>query len=483
METASNSEKIIGVVGMAAVIVFFITMLIASSTNKDFALGSGTMGDLLPEPALVAGCIISGILGAVFGLMITFWKPESKVFIAKVRGLLIVLSGVALIALGATSGNDYAVYLLIALLILSAASDTFYNWVVDQKILMVISLILTLFILVTGILSQTSDNSILAFVFAVFVAIWICLLSVIRFIPFAEVQPQKKDKKGKAKENEVKKKNAPAPRPYPAKKEEPKKTAVKPAEKKVKEEPKVEEPKKKETKPAPVIKTEPKKEEPKPAEPKKEEPKPAEPKKEEPKPAEPKAEPIKVMSSKEAAAARDARKKEEQESVKAPEPVIEPEPAKEEPAIEPEPAKEEPVIEPEFVDEPEAVPEPESEAAEIETDAEEEDYEDFDIMEDTPDALLRRATWNKGLRCRRYYGEFQIPIAYVKAKVAVFVQPEPDAKDASVDAELRANGWTLFHYLERDITDGKEQAEEINKAVKENLKAERAAKKKKSSKK
>ena len=429
METASNSEKIIGGVGIAAVVVFLITMLVATNTKESFTLGSGTLGDLFTETALVAGCIIAGILGAIFGLLITFWKPESKVFIAKVRGILIVLSGVALAALGASNGNEYVGYLFITLIILSAASDTFYNWVVNQKVLMVISLILTLFIALTGILSQTGNNNILGFVFAVFVIIWILLLSVIRFIPFAEAQPQKKDKKGKAKENEAKKKNAPAPRPYPAKKEGPKKEAVKPAEKKVREEPKKEEPKKKESKPAPVVK--------------------AEPKKEEPKPAEPKADPIKVMSSREAAAARDARKKEEPEPVK----------------------------------EPEVIPEPELEEADIGMDMEEESYDDQDIMEDTPDALLRRATWNKGLRCRRYYGEFQIPIAYVKAKVAVYVQLEHEAKDASVDEELRAGGWTVFHYLERDITDGKEQAEEINKAVKENLKAERASKKKKSSKK
>jgi len=458
METASNSEKIIGGVGIAAVVVFLITMLVATNTKESFTLGSGTLGDLFTETALVAGCIIAGILGAIFGLLITFWKPESKVFIAKVRGILIVLSGVALAALGASNGNEYVGYLFITLIILSAASDTFYNWVVNQKVLMVISLILTLFIALTGILSQTGNNNILGFVFAVFVIIWILLLSVIRFIPFAEAQPQKKDKKGKAKENEAKKKNAPAPRPYPAKKEGPKKEAVKPAEKKVREEPKKEEPKKKESKPAPVVKAEPKKEEPKPAPVVK-----AEPKKEEPKPAEPKADPIKVMSSREAAAARDARKKEEPEPVKEPEVIPEPEP---------EPVKE-----------PEVIPEPELEEADIGMDMEEESYDDQDIMEDTPDALLRRATWNKGLRCRRYYGEFQIPIAYVKAKVAVYVQLEHEAKDASVDEELRAGGWTVFHYLERDITDGKEQAEEINKAVKENLKAERASKKKKSSKK
>ena len=433
MATVSNSDKITGGVGIVAAIVFLVAMMAAIVTKDGFTFGNGNIGDLFTESAFVIGCVVAGILGAIFGLLITFWKAESNVFIGKIRGILIFLSGITLAVLAVTEGNEINVYLFVVLISLAAASDTFYNWVTDQKVLMIFSLILMLFIVLTGILSQTGDNNVLGFAFVTFVAIWVILMAVMRFVPVIEAEPQKK---GKVKQDEAKKKNAPAPRPYPAKKEELAKVPERLAEKpKVKEQPKKEEP------PAPKVK---------------EEPKPAEP--------EVKKEPIKVMSSREAAAAREsARKKEE------PEPIPEPEPVQEPKSI-PEPA----VV---------PVPGPAEEETETYTDEEEEYDGEFDLMEETPDALLRRATWNKGLRCRRDYGKFQIPIAYVKAKVAVYVQQEPGSKDAALDEEIKADGWVVLRYLEKDITDGKEQAEEINRVVKESLKAERAAKKKKSSKK
>jgi len=453
MATASNSEKIIGVIGIAAAIVFIVAMLIAIVETNDFTFGSGTMSDLFPNTALVAGSVIAGILGALFGLLITLGKEESKVFIGNIRGLLMILAGAALVVMGATKGNEWVVYLAVALIILSAIADTFYNWVVDQKMLMLVSLVLTVIIAITGIASQATVNPAMGFVFAVFAAVWIVFLAVMRFVPVVEAEPLKKDKKGKAKE-ETKKKNAPAPRPYPTKKAEPKKAETKPAEKEKpkKAEPKKAEPKKTETKPVPEAEK-----------PKKKEPEP------EPKPKE---EPIKVMSSREAAAARETVRKKDEPAAPAPAPAVQ------EAAV---------VVEAEPKPVPEPVKEPDivamEEAEEAETFTEEEGSEEpFDILEDTPDALLRRATWNKGLRCRRDYGEAQIPIAYVKAKVAVYVQKEPGADDASVDEKLRSKGWTVFRYKESDITDGKDQAEEISKAVKENLRAERA-KKKKSSKK
>ncbi|MDR0309527.1 MAG: hypothetical protein LBH88_02050 [Candidatus Methanoplasma sp.] len=432
MATASVNERITGTVGIAAVIVFVAAMLAAVITKGDFDFGNGKIDDLISEQVYVVGCVIAGILGAAFGLLITYKKAESKVFIGKVRGLLIILSGAALVLIGLTEGASWSVYLFIALVILSAASDIFYNWVAEQKMLMVISLMLALFITVTGILSQTGDNYIMGFAFALFAAAWVLLLAVMRFAPVVGTEPEKAKKGPKAKDKKETKKNAPAPRPYPANKE-PARAPKKAATEKVvytENNKKIEKPKKEE--------------------PKKEEPA-AEPKaKEEP----PK---LKVMSSREAAAAREARMKEEL--------VAEPEP---------EPKREEPV------------PEPEPPAAEFvaETEAdeevEEEYFDDFEIAEDTPDALLRRATWNKGLRCRRDYGEDKIPIAFVKAKVAVYVLP--GAGDTSADEKLIAAGWKVLRYLESDITDGKEQAEEINKVVKENLRAERAAKKKKSKK-
>lgn len=437
MATALRNEKIIGWMGIAAVIIFMICMFIAVFTS-DFSIGSNKIDELFTEAAFVAGCVIAGALGAVFGLLITIKKADSKVFIGKLRGVLMVLSGVILVILGlivySTEGNEWIVYLFIIAVVLAAAADGFYNWVADQKIIMVISLFLALVMALTGILSQIGDNNIMGFLFVLFVAIWVLVVAAMRFAPIVEAEPEKqKGKKSKEKEKEAKK-NAPAPRPYPAKKE------AAPA------------PKKEVAVEKPIPKEEPKKVE----EPKKEEPKAVEEPKVEPKKEEPKKEELpklKVMSSREAAAARESARKKEEES------AVEETPAE---VPVPEPVAEEPVSEPEV-------------------DAGEEFDEDFEIMEDTPDALLRRATWNKGLRCRRDYGEHQIPIAFVKAKVAVYVTSEEG--DTSIDDKLRSEGWVVFRYKEDDITDGKDQAEEINKAVKENLRAERAAKKKKSSKK
>ncbi len=66
-------------------------------------------------------------------------------------------------------------------------------------------------------------------------------------------------------------------------------------------------------------------------------------------------------------------------------------------------------------------------------------------------------------------------MAFVKGKVAVFV--EPKGSDMTMDSKLRAKGWTVLRYNEEDITDGAEQGEEIAKAVKENLKAAKKKKK------
>lgn len=92
-----------------------------------------------------------------------------------------------------------------------------------------------------------------------------------------------------------------------------------------------------------------------------------------------------------------------------------------------------------------------------------------DIYTDnSPEALVRRAAWNKGLRCRRNYGEHSIPVAFVKGKVAVYVT-EPGA-DESVDEALRSEGWTVLRFDADKVTDGKAEGEQIAEAVKANVK-------------
>ena len=113
----------------------------------------------------------------------------------------------------------------------------------------------------------------------------------------------------------------------------------------------------------------------------------------------------------------------------------------------------------------------------VSRDADSEQATEDIYTDNSPEALVRRAAWNKGLRCRRGYGELNIPVAFVKGKVAVYVD-EPGA-DTSSDAILRSEGWTVLRYNAADITDGKAQGEEIAAAVKENTKATKKKKAKK----
>ncbi len=104
-----------------------------------------------------------------------------------------------------------------------------------------------------------------------------------------------------------------------------------------------------------------------------------------------------------------------------------------------------------------------------------------DIYTDySPEAMVRRAAWNKGLRCRRGYGEYNIPVAFVKGKVAVYV--DFAEADTSVDVQLAKEGWTVLRYDAATITDGKAQGEEIAAVIKANMRSVRATAKKKSKK-
>ena len=118
-------------------------------------------------------------------------------------------------------------------------------------------------------------------------------------------------------------------------------------------------------------------------------------------------------------------------------------------------------------------------AAAVSDDEDEEYDEEFAReYEVKPEGVIRRAAWNKGLRCRRNYGDENIPFAFVKSKVAVGVGDEKIGDESK--ARLEADGWIVLWFDEADITDGAEQANVIKGAVKENL---RAMKKKKAKKK
>ena len=185
----------------------------------------------------------------------------------------------------------------------------------------------------------------------------------------------------------------------------------------------------------------------------------------------------KVMSSQDAAAEAAAVKAENEERLSEQPAPAEETPAEEEKPAELAPVEEAPAEQPAVagaavaVDEDEGENIPEEDSSEI--DSGDDDYmlslEDLGLEPDTPETFVRRAAWNKGLRCRRDYGKYKIPVAFVKGKVAVFVDGEVPM--TSKDETLAKEGWTVLHFFEADITDGVAEAEVIVKAVKENTRA------------
>ncbi len=112
-----------------------------------------------------------------------------------------------------------------------------------------------------------------------------------------------------------------------------------------------------------------------------------------------------------------------------------------------------------------------AEAPPVEEADEDEDLGDDIWTDNSPEALIRRAAWNKGLRCRKDYGPQVIPVAFVKPKVAVFIFAEEGEVDPEVKSALEDDRWIVLTFYEKDVTDGEEQAVEIKAAVKENAKA------------
>ena len=122
-------------------------------------------------------------------------------------------------------------------------------------------------------------------------------------------------------------------------------------------------------------------------------------------------------------------------------------------------------------------------AAEEEIEEAEEDT-DGPIGEDvwtdnTPRTRIRRAAWNKGLRCRLDYGPHNIPVAFVNPKVAVFIYEERGKVPPETKSALEEDGWVVLTFFEKDVTDAEKEALVIKAAVKENLKALGKKKKKK----
>jgi Fe-S oxidoreductase len=108
-------------------------------------------------------------------------------------------------------------------------------------------------------------------------------------------------------------------------------------------------------------------------------------------------------------------------------------------------------------------------AAEEAAEDDDEDAGDDEWTDNSPEARVRRAAWNRGLRCRKDYGAQNIQVAFVKPKVAVYILTEGEV-DIGLKRELEIEGWIVLSFLEKDISDGEDQALVIKAAVKENLK-------------
>jgi very-short-patch-repair endonuclease len=98
---------------------------------------------------------------------------------------------------------------------------------------------------------------------------------------------------------------------------------------------------------------------------------------------------------------------------------------------------------------------------------------DLGIEPETVETPVRRTAYNMGLRFRRKYGPYKIPVAFVSCKVAVYVTdgvPEDEN-----DAALKEDGWTILRFDGAEVTDGKKEAEIIAAQVKEATRAQKAA--------
>ena len=122
----------------------------------------------------------------------------------------------------------------------------------------------------------------------------------------------------------------------------------------------------------------------------------------------------------------------------------------------------------------------EAAAEEVTAEEEEEGPMGEDIYTDnSPRTRIRRAAFNKGLRCRLDYGPHIIPVAFVNPKVAVFIYEERGKVPPETKAALEEDGWVVLTFYEKDVTDAEKEALVIKAAVKENLKALGKKKKKK----
>ncbi len=432
VESLKDHTKLFGFSGILAAVIFLIALIVSILTSVDWTLGINHISELGFNSGsslyYMIGCISAGIISLIFAFG-NFIRADN--IFGKFSGILLFISGVFLILLGIiTTGdsNDSLILIFYGLAIISVASSAIADFKSNATLNAFISGLFTVILLV---LVYVSGDGLL---FAVLLCIWVIFQSIMFLAPPVDVVA--KPKATPAKKVKAESKPSEKSKPAPAKA---KPTPAKPKPVPAKSEPKEEEKAEKPVEEAPIVEATP--------EPKLVEKKIAsEPEKpsEEVKPLRPK------IAFKEQPTPDDAIRRSETKPT--------PEPVK---TVS---EKEDSVVE--------KFTEPVTEKVEV---IEEKPVDD-EFTDNSPEALVRRACWNKGLRCRRGYGDHNIPVAFVKGKVAVFVEPK-DA-DQSKDAILVSEGWNVFRYDETTISNGETQAEEIVAKVKENLRASKTKKKK-----
>jgi Fe-S oxidoreductase/very-short-patch-repair endonuclease len=106
--------------------------------------------------------------------------------------------------------------------------------------------------------------------------------------------------------------------------------------------------------------------------------------------------------------------------------------------------------------------------------AEEETDDDVlkeETAQDSGELRLRRKLWRRGYRYRKKYGSKKITIAFLKAKVAVFVSESASARDKDDDEALKTAGWTVLRFKDSSIKDANKEADRIIAAIENNLNA------------
>ena len=488
----SSSKKAFGGIGLIAALLFIVSgLMIAVAGEPYYHDDCKTAMYILAAAGALA---IVYAIGLVLGL---------RSMILTVSGVFLAIAGIIAICIPFVETSGVTMFCAFGIFALFATvTNVLSDWADQVKGAMYVNSLLAAVILFAVIMVFAKGDYLYEVLVLVATSIWLIIASYIgAFVPVAsgaktrvvveDAVSQKKADKPMAKNSKATKK---AKKPEQKKEEEPAKA----------EEPKVEEPKAAEPEPEPAKAEEPKKEmtkdesmkdfmsklvaskdasnaskrvEEKPAE----EPARIEPAEEQPK-LEPAEEPAKIEPAEEPAKIEPAEEPAKIEPAEE-QPKLEPaeEPAEIEPAAE-EPAEIEPTTEESVAA---AAVAAGVVAAAVADDDEDEDEDDEEIGEDiytdnSPEALVRRAAWNKGLRCRRDYGDLHVPVAFVKGRVAVYVTDDPVPADTK--AKLEGDGWTVIIYRASDITDGLEQGDEIAAQVKANIRAAKAAKKKKAKK-